>query len=86
MRILERTVRTNKDFLLIAHLLRRAGFGVTPKEMDRYRHMSYEDIVETLLNPNARPMTMSTDVTFIASSPSTMHLWGMTLVPIGLSG
>ena len=64
MTILERTVRTNKDFLLIAHLLRRTGFGVTPKEMDRYRHMTYEDIVETLLNPDAHPMTMSTDVIY----------------------
>ena len=32
------------------HLLRRAGFGARPDELDRYRRMSFPEAVETLLN------------------------------------
>src|SRR5215211_5448773 len=34
-----------------AHLLRRAGFGGTPEEIDSYAALGYEGAVERLLNP-----------------------------------
>ena len=34
-----------------AHLLRRAGFGGTPAELDRYAALDYEAAVDHLLNP-----------------------------------
>ena len=40
-----------QDAALMSHLLRRAGFGATPDELDRFMAMSYEDAVETLLDP-----------------------------------
>ncbi len=36
---------------LIAHLLRRAGFGATPEELEGYVAKGYEATVEELLNP-----------------------------------
>ena len=36
---------------LIAHLARRAGFGATPEELDRYEKIGYEALVEELLDP-----------------------------------
>ena len=36
---------------LIAHLARRAGFGATPEELDRYQEIGYEALVEEFLNP-----------------------------------
>ena len=40
---------------LIAHLLRRAGFGATPGELDAYCAWGYEPTVEWLLHPEAQP-------------------------------
>ena len=37
---------------LIAHLARRAGFGATPEELDRYEKIGYESLVEEFLNPD----------------------------------
>ena len=42
---------TNDERSLITHLARRAGFGATPDELDRYLKMGYEAMVEDLLNP-----------------------------------
>jgi uncharacterized protein (DUF1800 family) len=40
------------DRALVAHLMRRAGFGVTPAELDTLtRDKSYEEIVDDLVNP-----------------------------------
>ena len=36
---------------LIAHLARRAGFGATSNELDRYQDIGYEALVEEFLNP-----------------------------------
>ena len=36
---------------LIAHLARRAGFGATPEELDRYEEIGYEALVEEFLEP-----------------------------------
>ncbi|MGI8551076.1 MAG: DUF1800 domain-containing protein [Dehalococcoidia bacterium] len=43
------------DFALIAHLLRRAGFGATREELEQYATRSYEDVVEELLYPERSP-------------------------------
>ena len=37
--------------LLASHLARRAGFGATPEEIDRYVDIGYEAAVEELLDP-----------------------------------
>jgi uncharacterized protein (DUF1800 family) len=39
------------DTALMAHLLRRAGFGATRQELDRYLALGYESAVEELLHP-----------------------------------
>ncbi len=43
------------DLALIAHLMRRAGFGATREELEEYAERSYEDIVEDLLHPERFP-------------------------------
>ena len=43
------------DRELVAHLMRRAGFGVTQDEIDSLASREYEDIVEDLLNPERFP-------------------------------
>ena len=47
------TVHEKQDVALMAHLLRRAGFGATSDELDHYMSMSYEDAVEDLLSKKA---------------------------------
>ena len=42
---------TKTDVELIAHLLRRAGFGATRNELEKYSSTGYEAAVEGLLNP-----------------------------------
>ena len=52
------TTTTARDTSLHAHLLRRAGFGATPEELDHYSALSYEDAVDELLraeNPQNLP-------------------------------
>ena len=39
------------DIALMAHLLRRAGFGATREELERYVAKGYEATVEELLHP-----------------------------------
>ena len=41
----------NTDTALIAHLMRRAGFGANHFELQKLSEKSYEDIVEDLVNP-----------------------------------
>jgi uncharacterized protein (DUF1800 family) len=43
------------DLALMAHLLRRAGFGATRDELERYLRQGYEATVEELLHPEAAP-------------------------------
>ena len=40
---------------LMAHLLRRAGFGATPAELDTYCGWGYDATVEWLLHPETQP-------------------------------
>ena len=42
---------TNQDTALMAHLLRRAGFGATPDELEQYMAKGYDAVVEELLFP-----------------------------------
>ena len=44
-------IRSKQDVALIAHLLRRAGFGATPDELDRAVEVGYDATLESLLNP-----------------------------------
>ena len=41
----------SKDIELMAHLMRRAGFGATREELERRVAKGYEATVEELINP-----------------------------------
>ena len=43
---------SNQDIALMAHLMRRAGFGATRDELEEYLDKGYETVVEELLNPS----------------------------------
>ncbi len=45
----------DKDIALMAHLMRRAGFGATYEELETRAAKGYEATVEELLNPEAQP-------------------------------
>jgi uncharacterized protein (DUF1800 family) len=45
----------NQDIALIAHLMRRAGFGATYQELEARAAQGYEATVEELLRPEAQP-------------------------------
>jgi len=45
----------NEELGLIAHLLRRAGFGATLEELEAYKEKGYEATVDELLHPEALP-------------------------------
>jgi uncharacterized protein (DUF1800 family) len=49
------TTAASTDLSLMAHLLRRAGFGSDRSELERYAARSYEDVVDDLLNPDRFP-------------------------------
>ena len=42
---------SNNDIALMAHLIRRAGFGATQDELEVMAAKGYEAMVEELLNP-----------------------------------
>ena len=46
----------DKELALMAHLLRRAGFGATRDELEAYTAKGYEATVEELPNPGDSPM------------------------------
>ena len=52
---------SNNDTALMAHLLRRAGFGATRDELERFLEKGYEAAVEELLEP-ADPGHMPDDL------------------------
>ncbi len=47
-----RNVREQKNRSLIAHLLRRSGFGATPSELDIAIELGYDEVVHQLLHPD----------------------------------
>ena len=46
---------SNGDIALMAHLMRRAGFGATRDELERYAARTYESVVDDLINPERFP-------------------------------
>ena len=42
---------SDNDLALLAHLLRRAGFGATRDELEEYATKEYAAVVEDLLHP-----------------------------------
>ena len=40
---------------LMAHLMRRAGFGASRSELERLSAMGYENVVDQLLHPEKHP-------------------------------
>ena len=45
----------HQDIMLMAHLMRRAGFGASYAEVERRAAIGYEATVEELLNPEGQP-------------------------------
>ena len=45
----------DQNIALLAHLMRRAGFGATPDELERYADLGYEATVDELLHPENMP-------------------------------
>jgi len=52
---------SDKDIALMAHLLRRAGFGATRDELETKVEQGYESVVEEFLNP-VNPNTLPDDI------------------------
>ena len=46
-----------QDISLMAHLMRRAGFGATRKELEFLQSKDYETVVDDLINPERFPQT-----------------------------
>ena len=46
------TIESRTEAVEMAHLLRRAGFGATPKELDDALSLGYEGTLDNLLNPD----------------------------------
>ncbi|MCI0782391.1 MAG: DUF1800 domain-containing protein [Chloroflexi bacterium] len=44
-----------EDIALMAHLMRRGGFGATRSELESLAEQGYEEIVEQLLDPGSQP-------------------------------
>ncbi len=51
----------NQEMELMAHLMRRAGFGATRDELEAYVATGYDTLVEELLHP-ADPQNMPDDI------------------------
>ncbi len=49
------------DIFLMAHLMRRAGFGATRDELDAYAAKGYEEMLEELLNPEDSPESIENE-------------------------
>ena len=64
------------DRALAAHLMRRAGFGATPAELDALtREKTYEEIVDDLVNPERRePLDTSYIERYYGGEPVAVHV------------
>ncbi|NQW18640.1 MAG: DUF1800 domain-containing protein [Chloroflexi bacterium] len=56
------TTQTTSDLALIAHLLRRAGFGATRDELEAYAANGYDATVEGMLHPPAERSYLPDDI------------------------
>ena len=45
---------TDQNLSLMAHLMRRAGFGASREELEHRIEVGYEDTVEELITPEAQ--------------------------------
>ena len=52
----------NNDIALMAHLMRRAGFGAPYEELEKRAAQGYEATVEELLHPETQPDGIEMDV------------------------
>ena len=55
---------SEKDFALMAHLMRRAGFGATREELEQRVAKGYEETVEELLHPELQPPALEDEDLF----------------------
>ena len=46
------TVQISNDIALLGHLIRRAGFGASASRLESLQTMSYEQVVDELINEN----------------------------------
>ena len=46
---------SREDMALVSHLMRRAGFGTTPAELEEYTAKGYEALVEDMVTPERCP-------------------------------
>ena len=67
-----------KDLAMIAHLLRRAGFGATRDELGRYAEQGYDATVEELINPPADKPAGKTAL-LVRYNPSCLLPGGVTV-------
>ncbi len=56
------TTTTTTDLALMAHLMRRAGFGAGREELEEKVARGYENVVEDLLNPSGDRQSMPEDL------------------------
>ena len=66
------------DLALTAHLMRRAGFGATRAELEKYAKQSYEDMVEDLVHPERFPEVADDVVTrywLELNNPDSVEPW-----------
>ena len=56
------TTATTADLALMAHLMRRAGFGATREELEEKVARGYENVVEDLLHPSGDRQTLPEDL------------------------
>src|SRR3954470_18998877 len=72
------TSAINKESVKINHLLRRAGFGVTKEEYDRYQQLGLKTTIEELLAYNAIDDAETEKAAAIANDTSN----GQRVVPV----
>ena len=66
---------SSQDISLMAHLMRRAGFGATRDELEGYVAKGYDATVEELLHPG-EPGNLPDDVIMrLHVDQSEMRLW-----------
>ena len=68
----------SEDKALMAHLLRRAGFGATGEELDRYLAKGYEATVEELLHPERTPPLDQDIIRRYHVDQNSLYLWEST--------
>ncbi len=68
---------SEKDLALMAHLMRRAGFGATREEVERRAAKGYEATVEELLHPELQPPALDDEDVVRRYHADTNNLMGL---------